>query len=189
MADPDWIGRQPLSSYWGDNSESVFYSQKEKGTPLTHLWQVDSQNASEAQQVALSKLHAVSYSDSVTNPQGTYSAWVFEGNIFVKALSGAGPNALRQITQDGGEPKQLKFLNDGRLTYRRGNRIFSVDLNSGFSQKLVSWEFSDAPEANAKPADYVAEQQIELIDYVAKKRNDRQLKRSEEHTSELQSPD
>ena len=75
MADPDWIGRQPLSSYWGDNSESVFYSQKEKGTPLTHLWQVDSQNASEAQQVALSKLHAVSYSDSVTNPQGTYSAW------------------------------------------------------------------------------------------------------------------
>ncbi|MDO6560096.1 S9 family peptidase [Paraglaciecola chathamensis] len=176
MADPDWIGRQPLSSYWGDNSESVFYSQKEKGSPLTHLWQVDSQNASEAQQVALSKLHAVSYSDSVTNPQGTYSAWVFEGNIFVKALSGAGPNALRQITQDGGEPKQLKFLNDGRLAYRRGNRIFSVDLNSGFSQKLVSWEFSDAPEANAKPADYVAEQQIELIDYVAKKRNDRQLK-------------
>jgi dipeptidyl aminopeptidase/acylaminoacyl peptidase len=176
MADPDWIGRQPLTSYWGEDNQTVFYTRKEQGSALTHLWQVDSQSNTEGHKVALSDLHKVSYSDGIINKEGTYLAWVFEGNIFVKALHGEGPNAIRQLTQDGGQPTQLQFLNDGRLAYHRNNRVFSIDLNSGFSQKLVSWEFSDAPQANEKPADYIAQQQIELMDYVANKRSERQLK-------------
>ncbi len=28
MADPDWIGRQPSSEYWADDSQAVYYQQK-----------------------------------------------------------------------------------------------------------------------------------------------------------------
>ncbi|MEI8648479.1 hypothetical protein P4S73_12075 [Paraglaciecola sp. Hal342] len=85
MADPIGLAAS-RSAVIGRQWPSPFFIAKREGVSFDPLiCKVDSQNASEAQQVALSKLHAVSYSDSVTNPQGTYSAWVFEGNIFVIA--------------------------------------------------------------------------------------------------------
>ncbi|GAC22397.1 dipeptidyl peptidase IV [Paraglaciecola mesophila KMM 241] len=182
MADPDWIGRQPLISYWGDDSQSVFYTRKAQGSPVTQLWQLHSgtlsqgKSADEAKKVELAQLHNVSDGNRVTNLQGTYSAWVFEGNIFIKSLSGSGQHHVRQLTQDGDGPRQIQFLTDGRLAYQRGNNLISLDPSNGFSQKLATWEFSEAPVANEKPADYIAEQQIALIDYVAKKRSERQAK-------------
>ena len=38
MADPDWMGRQPTSAYWADDSHAVFYEQKQLGSPLSDLW-------------------------------------------------------------------------------------------------------------------------------------------------------
>jgi len=38
MADPDWFGRAPESWYWGDDSNTVFYKQKQLGTPLRDLF-------------------------------------------------------------------------------------------------------------------------------------------------------
>ncbi|GAC33834.1 S9 family peptidase [Paraglaciecola polaris] len=182
MADPDWIGRQPLSSYWGDDSQTVFYQRKEQGSPLTHLWQLDTAQPKapsaidEASQVALNQLQRVSYDRRVSNPEQTKTAWVFEGNIFVKTLTGDAQQHVRQLTQDGASPRQLQFLQDGRLAYQQGDGLFSIDLQTGFSQKLVSWQFAEAPKGVDEPADYIAEQQIALIDYVAKKRHDQKLR-------------
>ncbi|WP_158769720.1 prolyl oligopeptidase family serine peptidase [Paraglaciecola sp. L1A13] len=187
MADPDWIGRQPLNSYWGDDNQTVYYQRKEKGSPLTHLWRLDSalaKNTASASNndiedndhvsmVALNQLQSESYANRVSDTLRTHSAWVFEGNIFIKNVAN---DQVRQLTQDGEAPRNIQFLNDGRLAYQRGNAIYSLNPTTGFSQKLASWQFAKAPEANAAPADYIAEQQIDLINYVAKKRHDRELR-------------
>lgn len=38
MAHPDWLGRQPLSSYWAADSSSIFYTRKQDGNELKSLF-------------------------------------------------------------------------------------------------------------------------------------------------------
>ncbi|MFT6899094.1 MAG: dipeptidyl aminopeptidase/acylaminoacyl peptidase [Paraglaciecola sp.] len=171
MADPDWLGRQPLSSYWADDSQGIFYQRKEAGTPLLNLWQRDIDTRGNGNQVAIGKLHHFSYDNRVLNQHKTKSAWVFEGNIFVKDLA---LGQVRQLTQDATKPTNLQFLLDGRLAYQQGDSFYALDISSGFRQTLVSWIFGKKPQGLEEPEDYIAEQQLALIDFVAQRRQESQ---------------
>lgn len=171
MADPDWLGRQPIGGFWADDSRSILYQRKEAGTPLINLWHRPNDSQGNGAQVGLETLHQHSYKERVLNRQKSHSAWVFEGNLFVKVLSSG---QVRQLSQDAAQPTNLQFLLDGRLAYQLDNSVFALDLTSGFRQKLVSWVYGDPPQALEEPDDYIALQQTELIDYVAQARLNRQ---------------
>ncbi|MFQ3197335.1 MAG: dipeptidyl aminopeptidase/acylaminoacyl peptidase [Paraglaciecola sp.] len=171
MADPDWLGRQPLSSYWADDSQGIFYQRKEAGTPLLNLWQRDIDTQGNGNQVAMGKLHHFSYDERVLNQHKDKSAWVFEGNIFVKNIA---LGQVRQLTQDATKATNLQFLLDGRLAYQQGNSFYTLNISSGFRQQLVSWIFGKPPQGPEEPEDYIAQQQLALIDFVAQTRSEQQ---------------
>ena len=171
MADPDWLGRQPSGGYWADDSQGIFYQRKEVGSPLLNLWQRDIETQGNGNQVAIAKLHHYSYDERVLNQHKNKSAWVFEGNIFVKELASG---QVRQLTQDATQPTNLQFLLDGRLAYQHSDSFYALDITSGFRQKLVSWIFGKQPQALEEPEDYIAQQQLALIDFVGQTRLERQ---------------
>lgn len=173
MSDPDWLGRQPENAYWGDDSKSVFYSRKQQGTPLRELWQKAVNQEDNGSLVPLSDMHLHSYQDRVLNSSGDLAAWAFEGNLFVKELAN---QKVRQLTRDGAGVSQLQFLHDGRLSFQQGRRIYAITLDTGLTEKLVGWRFATQPGANKKPKDYIAEQQQQLIGYIAKQRSDAALR-------------
>lgn len=173
MADPDWMGRQPTSPYWADNSQSVYYQQKQVGSPLTDLWAKPINEKGNGNKVELTKLHLYAYKNRVLNRNKNIAAWVFEGNIFVKYLA---KNEIKQLTKDNRQPSNLVFLHDGRLSFQSGNAIFAIHPEQGLYEQLASWQFADEPTALEAPEDYIAEQQQQLIEVVALKRQQKQLR-------------
>ncbi|WP_293745912.1 prolyl oligopeptidase family serine peptidase [uncultured Paraglaciecola sp.] len=172
MGDPDWIGRQPSSAYWADDSQSIYYQQKQQASPLSDLWEKPLSAKGNGTKVGLTQLHIHDYKNRVFNQDRDTAAWVFEGNIFVKNLS---ENTLKQLTKDNRQPHNLVFLNDGRLSFQSGNALYALHPEHGLYEQLVSWKFADEPTAVEEPEDYIAEQQQQLIEVVALKRQHKEL--------------
>jgi dienelactone hydrolase len=173
MADPDWMGRQPKSAYWADDSSSVYYQQKQLASLLNDLWVKPISEKGNGNKVALTQLHAHAYKSRVLNQNNDFAAWVFEGNIFVKNLAN---NKLKQLTKDNRQPNSLVFLNDGRLSFQSGDAIYAIHPEQGLYERLASWQFGDQPMAIKDPKDYIAQQQQQLIAVVALKRQQRELR-------------
>jgi dipeptidyl aminopeptidase/acylaminoacyl peptidase len=173
MADPDWIGREPTSAYWADDSKSIYYQQKQQASPLSDLWGKSIDEKGNGSRIELSQLHVHAYEKRILNNNKDRAAWVFEGNIFVKNLT---DKSLKQLTKDNRQPYNLVFLKDGRLSFQSGNAIYAIHPKQGLYEQLVSWEFADEPTALEKPKDYIAEQQQQLIEVVALKRQHKKLR-------------
>lgn len=167
MADPDWMGRQPTSAYWGDNSQSVYYQQKKQASPLFDLWKKPLNENGNGNKIELTQLHLHDYKYRILNHNKDTAAWVFKGNIFVKDLT---ENKLKQLTKDNKQPYNLAFLDDGRLSFQSGDAIYAIHPEEGLYEQLVSWQFADEPTALEEPKDYIAKQQQQLIEVVALKR-------------------
>ena len=173
MADPDWMGRQPTSAYWADDSDAVFYKQKQLGSPLSDLWTQSINDQSNGNKVELSELHLHAYEKRIVSQNKKVAAWVFEGNVFVKDLAN---HQLKQLTKDNKQPYNLVFLNDGRLSFQNGDALYAIHPEDGLYEQLVSWQFADEPMALDEPEDYIAEQQQQLIEVVALKRHQKALR-------------
>ncbi|WP_205701978.1 S9 family peptidase [Pseudidiomarina mangrovi] len=169
MADQDWLGRSPENAYWMVSGDGVLYQQKREGS-LLRDWYHLPLNGEAAHQVPLDRLHNYAYSDGVYNSDRSLLAYTFEGNVFVRDLAAG---KVQQLTRDEARQNQLMFLTDGRLSFRQGNDFFAVDPRSGLTTQLASLETREAPEANAPAKDFIAREQIELIEFVQKERNDR----------------
>ncbi|MBC3766419.1 S9 family peptidase [Neptunicella marina] len=181
MSDPDWIGRQPSNAYWADDSQHVFYERKREGQPINDLFRIAPSDTDNGQRVELEQLHQVAYNNRVFNRDKTKAAWQFEGNLFVKDLV---TGKVRQLSQGNIDASQILFLNNGNLAYQSGDQFFSLDLTNGFTGLLVQWSFEQTPEANDKPADYIAEQQQKLIGVVKQRRTDRQTQFNHQYVME-----
>lgn len=173
MADPDWMGRQPSAAYWSDNSQSVYYQQKRLGSLLSDLWTKPTNGQGNTSQVEISQLHRHAYKNRILNQNKDTAAWVFEGNIFVKNLTN---NKLKQLTKDNRLPHNLVFLHDGRLSFQSGDAIYAIHPKQGLYELLVSWQFGEKPTAEQEPEDYIAQQQQQLIEVVALKRQQKKLR-------------
>ncbi|GAA0851843.1 S9 family peptidase [Aliiglaciecola litoralis] len=166
MADPDWIGREPESAFWGLDANTLYYSQKRAGTIVKDLFSLNL-TTNEVNQVPLAQLHQASIKDRVFDHQKKWTAWIFENNVFVQNLN---TQKTKQLTRDQDRVSKLQFLQDGRISYQKSDAIYAVDIESGMTAQLVSWKFAEAPTAVEAPKDYIAEQQLDLIKVLRQRR-------------------
>lgn len=169
MADPDWMGRSPESWYWGDDSQTIFYKQKQLGNPLRDLFVTSIKDKTNGAKVELASLHLVDDKYAVENNAGTHEAYVFEGNVFVKELS---TQKVTQLTYTSAVESSVKFLNNGNVAYRVADKFFEHDLKANRIIELASLIMEKDPKADVKEPSYLGEQQQQLIAYLAlQKRN------------------
>ena len=179
MADQDWVARSPSSAYWMADSSGVLYQQKRAGSVVSDWYHLPL-GGEEAHKVPLEKLHNYAYNDGVYNADRSLLAYTFEGNVFVRDLAAG---ETRQLTRDDARQSQLVFLTDGRLAYREGNDFFAVDVGTGLTVQLATLATRSKPEAVSEPKDFIAQEQVELIQFVQKERRDRQDRA--DHDAEL----
>lgn len=171
MADPDWIGRSPEGAYWSWDNRSVLFSRKREGSPQRDLFQRPLSAGGNGTQVALESVHTQAYQNAIANSDGSLKAYIFERNIFVMDT---GNGEVRQRTRDTQNKSGLQFLNDGRLSYRVGNDFYAMNLNNGFTELVLSLQTQEAPKALQEPADILAREEIDLIEYNQVQRRQRQ---------------
>ncbi|MCW8108160.1 prolyl oligopeptidase family serine peptidase [Alteromonas ponticola] len=170
MSDPDWLGRQPESPGFSLDGSSLVYTRKQQGSPITDVFAADLDTPSHATKVSYDQRHRFKYDEKVVSPDGTMTAIRAGDSIFVYT-----DEKLHQLTRGGSALRGINFMTDGRLMAQTGNRVIAIDVRTGVREQLISWKFEDKPEAVKPPEDYIAEQQIELIEYIKNKRNDRQI--------------
>jgi len=164
MAHPDWLGRQPLSSYWSADSNSIFYTRKQEGSELKELFNQNLTANNNGDKVAINELHQAGSQYATFSQDGKLHAYVFKGDVFVQNVK---TGALTQITRSSANESQVQFLNDGSLVYREGTKLNKVDLNTGYTGELANLKMEDKPKGVVEPKDYIAKEQHKLIDYIA----------------------
>ncbi|GHG06257.1 S9 family peptidase [Thalassotalea marina] len=173
MSDPDWIGRAPESWYWGDDSNTIFFNRKQEGNPLRDLFQKSINEKGNGAKVPLAQMHIASDRNAVENKAGTQEAYTFKGNVFVKDLASG---KVRQLTHTSAYESSVMFLNNGNIAYRVGNKFFEHDLNNNGVKELASLVFSNDPSKKTSEKSYLAQEQSELIDYIALQQRNKELR-------------
>ena len=171
MSDPDWLGRQPSRPQWSLDGSRIEFLRKREGSSLNDYYAMPHATADNGNRVALQQMHLVNRQQQVKSNDGRYIAWVFESNMFVFDQQ---TNQSIQLTKDSDNPRDLMFLTDNRVAYRVGNKIFALQPQTGARQQLAEWRFAEKPVAVKPAKDFIAREQIELIDYVALQREQRQ---------------
>lgn len=164
MADPDWFGRAPESWYWGDDSNTIFYKQKQLGTPLRDLFvsQLDSGNNS--QKVNLSDLHIANDKNAKVNNALSHEIYTYMGNVFIKNLMN---KKVKQITFTSSHEMNAMFLTNGNIAYQVGYTFYRHNLATGQIVELANLQMADKPLNIVEPTSYLAQEQHKLIDYIA----------------------
>ena len=172
MSDPDWFGRSPESWYWGDDSQTVFYQQKRVGNPLRDLVQKNITSQGNGELVKLAQMHVVADTDAVLNKGGTQEVYTFAGNVFVKTLA---TQSVQQLTYTSAVESSAMFLTNGNVAYRVGNIFYAHDMNSQKIIELANLKMSDGETPAEGTPSYIANEQHELIEYVALQQRNKNL--------------
>lgn len=190
MADPDWLGRQPLNPAFSADSKHIVYQRKREGSVVRDLFITDSQSGN-GQKAALSDLHKFSYSESIDDKDKNFVAWIYQGDVFAqfranegRASEGRGTEQrgsgerenkeIVQLTRDKAQARNLQYFNNNGVSFQVGNAFYSINADGSNYQQVLSWAFADAPKAVKPPKDYIASEQLKLIEYVNVQRKNRQ---------------
>ncbi len=161
MSHPDWLGRQPEREFWGVKGEYIYYYRKREGSEVRDLFRQPA-NGGDAELVPLADYYKVAGRSVVWNKDKTVRAYVFQGDIFIQTKSGD----VTQITRTSARESSPQFLNDGRVVWQDGLKLFSWEPATKAISQLAEIKFADAPKGIKDPSTYVAKEQHKLIEFV-----------------------
>ncbi|MDG1751729.1 MAG: DPP IV N-terminal domain-containing protein, partial [Thalassotalea sp.] len=173
MSDPDWMGRSPESWYWGDDSQTVLYKQKQLGNPLRDLVKKSLQSKGNGEKVKLANMHINADQNAQTNRAGTHEVYVFEGNVFLKEIAS---QKVQQLTYTSAIERSAMFLNNGNVAYRVVDTFFEHDVKNSKIIELASLQMKKAPDDAENSPSYIAGEQSKLIAYIALQQRNKKLK-------------
>ncbi|WP_019027711.1 S9 family peptidase [Colwellia piezophila] len=176
MADPDWFGRAPESWYWGDDSNTVYFKQKQLGNPLRDLFALDLANSNDTVPVALANKHKVADTNGVLNQARSHKVYTFNGDVFVKTLA---TNEVKQLTFTSNNERKALFLTNDDIAYQVGNVFYAHNVQTGQIKELASLKMADKPVGVTEPKSYLAKEQHKLINYIALQQRNKKLKQAE----------
>lgn len=176
MADPDWMGRSPEGMYWGDDSQTILYQQKQLGNPLRDLVKKTLQTEGNGKKVKLSNMHINADRNAQLNRAGTHEVYVYQGNVFLKKLAN---QFVQQLTYTSAIERSAMFLSNGNVAYRVGDKFFEHDVNTSKIIELASLIMKKAPDTDEKETSYIAKEQSKLLKYIALTQHNKQLKNAQ----------
>ncbi|GAA6206151.1 prolyl oligopeptidase family serine peptidase [Thalassotalea sp. SU-HH00458] len=176
MADPDWMGRSPEGMYWGDDSQTILYQQKQLGNPLRDLVKKTLQTEGNGKKVKLSNMHINADRNAQLNRAGTHEVYVYQGNVFLKKLAN---QFVQQLTYTSAIERSAIFLSNGNVAYRVGDKFFEHDVNTSKIIELASLIMKKAPDTDEKETSYIAKEQSKLLKYIALTQHNKQLKNAQ----------
>ncbi|WP_412971102.1 prolyl oligopeptidase family serine peptidase [Glaciecola sp. MF2-115] len=183
MSDPDWLGREPENAFWHADGSTIGYYRKQTGSPIRDLFIAQPNTSGNGEKVALSDIHRYEYDEIISDKDMDFVAWLFEGNIFVQFSN---DKSVRQLTKSIDGARNLQFYNQDGVSFQRGNSFYTVNVKTGMQEQKLSWHFADEYKPVAEPEDYIAEEQIKLIDYVKLQRKNRLLRDENEKSLKKQ---
>ncbi|MEX2494680.1 MAG: prolyl oligopeptidase family serine peptidase [Woeseia sp.] len=182
MSDPDWIGNEPINTYWSDSGEQVYFEQKRTGEDFSDLYSVPS-TGGEPQKVAAAAESRSSNGSRVYNAARSRVAWIHRGDIMVKNLY---TGETRQITRTTAEEIGPMFMADGEsVAFVRDEVHFVYEASGGTIVEPADIRFEEHPDDES--FDTLRAQQMRNFETL---REDKRRKKAlEDHAEERQQRD
>ncbi len=177
------MGLAPKGAYWSDDSHAVLFARQQSASVLRSYYR-QGVTDKQAQELALSELHTVSQRDGVLSPDKRRKAYIYQGNLFVKALDSG---EITQLTRQNTKVEGLRFLANGDLAYWQAGQIFRLHADSGLVEQLADIKMTKEPAQTKEPETYLAKEQHKLIRYVAKQQEN--AKARETYQQQLRNED
>lgn len=179
MSDPDWIGRFPRDPWWSDDGRRVYWYRKREGSDIRDVWMTDL-GTGQSQRVPDDQLGTIDAPGGSVSSDGRWRVYAWQGDLFLRDRT---TGQLRQLTRTTEAETSPRFLaGDRRVTFRRGQRVFVRDLQSGLEYEPAELRFEKDPAAKdaQEPTDFLKKQQLRLFDYLRKVREQRKTRRQRE---------
>lgn len=172
MSHPDWLGRQAEQAGWVIGEDTVRYARKRVGSPVRDTFTISlTEPKINGELASLEQQHLLKSDDVLVSPNGQYLAWLYERQLLVMKQT---TKAVKQITFAQQRTSNLSFLASGEISYQIGDAIYATSPDTLATRLVFSWQFAKPPIPVKAAPDYIAEEQIKLIQYIANKRQDRQ---------------
>ncbi|WP_242165334.1 S9 family peptidase [Lysobacter sp. M15] len=163
MADPDWIGPAVEDVWWRWDGKAAQYTAKRDGATIRDTFQVAIDGGTPVRMDGSARAD-LDAPGAVYDPQGARSAFIRNGDVFVRSLRNG---ALTQLTRSNDDEALPQWSSDGALVWRVGNTWYRWD-GRGVTQ-AATIRAEDDPAQSPK-ADDLRDRQLRLIDTL---KNDR----------------
>lgn len=194
MSDQDWLGRQPEGAFWGDLSESFYYTRKRHGAAISDLYRASATESDQVTRITPDHAAEESVSGGVWryDPESqSYSekAYIRKGDLYHRNLK---DGRITQLTRTTTTESQPLFLIDGSIGFRRGNQFLIRDLETGLESEPFPLVFDKEPSEkkidDAKKKSSQARQQERLFDIIKKKEKQKNLREAEQQLINREDP-
>jgi dipeptidyl aminopeptidase/acylaminoacyl peptidase len=183
MSHPDWIGIPPEDPYWADDGRSIYYERRREGEDIRDLYRLELATG-EATRVDPADLGAADARGGHRSEDGRWKAYTRAGDVYVKDLT---TGQVRQLTRTAETESDVRFLADGRrVSFRRQEDFFAVDLESGLLAQVADLRLEDDPDDEDDP-EFLEAQQQRLFDVLRERKRKREA--LEEHQEAEQQAD
>lgn len=165
MADPDWIGRAPERPYWSDDSESIYYLQKQEGAAQRNLFNVQS-NGSNLTQIAVADIDEADVRQGKLSNNGRLKVYSRSGDVYVKNLRNSQINQLTRTASTEASP--YFTMDDEKIIFYRDGIPFVRHLETGLESQAAIIKSEKSPEqilAEEDPS-YLESQQPRLLNII-----------------------
>jgi len=143
MSDPDWIGNPPSESWWSDDGDWVYFTQKRAGEKFDDLYRVAATGGS-PERVEAGDEAASSNNSRVYNADRTAVAWVHRGDIMIRNLE---TGRTVQATRTAADERALIFLSDGAsVAFLRDGRYYIFDPAEGVTEHAADIRLEKDPD-------------------------------------------
>ncbi len=172
MADPDWIGAPVQHPYWSVDGRSLYYSLKQKGSPVRDLHRIDLAGGSDTV-VGPETMPNADGPDPVFDRMQARAAFVRNGDVFIRDVASG---RLTQVTRTPVPESDPQFSSDGRaLHYRSGSDWYVYDIAGGVGGPAAILKTEKDPDA--KKPDDLGELQLKLFSTLRKVKAEREAQK------------
>ncbi|MBX3724819.1 MAG: prolyl oligopeptidase family serine peptidase [Xanthomonadales bacterium] len=175
MEHPDWIGPPVEDAWWSLDGREALYRIKRAGSPLRDTRAINLRGERDAA-VGDDRLAVLDGAAPVFDRDRRRALFLRNGDLFIRDLRSGRLTQLSRGVDGLAEPR---FMADGRVLVRAGERWLIMDAATGMARPLIDLRMEDEPDSAGKD-ELLRQVQLRLFDTLARQRADRAAERSED---------
>ncbi len=168
MSNPDWMGASPERPVWSLNSQTIYYRQKVKNHSHRNTFKIELSQLNTKEPKGLlvesaeARLKAASAGASL-NKNKKMGVFDYQNDIYLINLES---EKITALTKDYANQSNANFVDANTISYFVKRDIYLMNINTGVSTQLASFNLSEDPDKKVKK-NYLVQSQLRLLEYVS----------------------
>nr|WP_242693211.1 prolyl oligopeptidase family serine peptidase [Sabulibacter ruber] len=179
MQDPaKWIGTSPSNIYWSDDSKQVYFQWNPEKARRDSLYTVQA-GSKKVSKVSAAERRTLFTPGGTYNQKRTHRVYERGGDIFLVEVKS---NKLRQLTKTVERESSPAFTFDEQeITFLKDGNLYAWNIANGQTKQLTDFRRgrkpADPDAVNDKQDRFLRDQQVELLQIIQKREEERKQQR------------